>query len=91
MHTTTIRNEHAYFCCINQLMTYHSLPLDSLQTIYVAGDSHSMPPAWHTATVSGQKVRLSPLLVTGMKAWHLRPDGKFYPKDNFYSVVPTGS
>jgi hypothetical protein len=23
LHTTTIRNEHAYYCCIAQLMGYH--------------------------------------------------------------------
>jgi hypothetical protein len=72
-------------------MSYHSLPLEELPVIFVAGDSHSMTPAWHTVNVKGRQRRLQPLLVTGMKAWHLRPESKFYPKDNFYSVVPSGS
>lgn len=43
MHTTTIRNEVAYHCCIDQLMPYHSLPLKkTLPYLYLAGDSHAL-------------------------------------------------
>jgi hypothetical protein len=38
LHLTTIRNEHAYYCCIAQLMLYHTLPLVSYRPIYVAGN-----------------------------------------------------
>lgn len=43
MHTTTIRNENAYFATIAQLMAYHTLPRDTtLPAIYLAGDSHAL-------------------------------------------------
>jgi len=89
LHLTTIRNEHAYYCCIAQLMLYHNLPLINYRPLYVAGDSHSMSPAWKTITVKGEKRLLYPKLVTGLKIWHLRPESKFFPKANFYNVIET--
>lgn len=88
MHKTTIRNEHAYYCCISLLMKTLQLPIKNKNTIYVAGDSHSMTPAWRTVQVGTNDFTLEPLLVTGLKCWHLREESKFYPKMNFYNVVP---
>ena len=37
---------------------------------------------------------LRPMLVTGLKCWHMRDEEDFYPKVNFDSVVakiPSGS
>lgn len=43
LHTTTIRNENAYYATVVQLMAYHTLPRDaSLPSIYLAGDSHAL-------------------------------------------------
>jgi len=89
LHLTTVRNEHAYFCCISQLMEYHSLPFKSHRPIYVIGDSHCMSLGWHHIEVAGEMRTLHPKLVTGLKMWHLRPESRFYPKVNFYNVVKT--
>jgi tetratricopeptide (TPR) repeat protein len=94
LHTTNIRNEIAYFCQISQIWPYLTLPLPQLPTLYIAGDSHCMCAAWQTVNFQGAKYILRPLLVTGLKVWHLRPESKFYPKYNFYNTVtkvPKGS
>ena len=93
LHQTLIRNEHAYYCCIVQLLetilpTLPILPKEALaKPLYMCGDSHSQPPAWHVLNIHGEARLLVPMLVTGMKCWHLRPESRFYPKSNFYNVV----
>ena len=37
LHTTTIRNEHAYYCCIAQLLEFHSLPMPPARALFVVG------------------------------------------------------
>jgi hypothetical protein len=96
IHTTTIRNEHAYHCCIGQLLPYHTIPnnFHERPKIYIAGDSHSLVPAWQPITIKEVDYQIVPLLVTGCKCWHLRPESKFFPKLNFWNVVtqaPQGS
>ena len=97
MHLTTIRNEHAYYCCVAQLMCDipHPYPVaEKTQGIYVAGDSHSLSTAWQILTVHGKPTPLIPKLVTGLKCWHLRPESVFFPKNNFYNVmasIPRGA
>jgi hypothetical protein len=92
MHTTLIRNEHAYFMQIAQVMSSLPMPIPTnMPMLYLAGDSHSMSSAWRTIEFKGQQHLIRPLLVTGLKAWHLRPESKFYPKNNFYNVVPQGN
>jgi len=93
IHDTTIKNENAYFSCITGLMSYHASTIEhppsaSLSRLYVAGDSHSMAPAWHLMQLRGKAHLVQPLLVTGLKIWHLRPESRFFPKNNFYNVVP---
>lgn len=93
IHDTVIKNENAYFSCITGLMSYHAKtiqnpPSADMPRLYVAGDSHSMTPAWHTMQLRGKDHLVQPLLVTGMKIWHLRPSSRFFPKNNFYNVVP---
>jgi len=95
MHTTNIRNEHAYFCCIDQLMVYHKEPLDRTRPIlYLSGDSHALVTAWQSIKFRGEYHIIKPLLVTGLKCWHLRPESHFYPKYNFWNIAtqaPRGS
>ncbi|RLO02740.1 hypothetical protein DYB28_009427 [Aphanomyces astaci] len=66
LHTTSIRNEHAYYSCITQLMTIPSLHVPRPRpsnVIYVCGDSHALATAWRSV---GAHV-LVPALVTGLK------------------------
>jgi hypothetical protein len=87
IHTTTIRNEHAYYCCIAQLLEYHHTNLPAHPPVFIMGDSHTLPLAWQTINVRDQPRLLVPKLVTGCKMWHLRPESYFFPKDNFYNVL----
>ncbi|PRP87532.1 hypothetical protein PROFUN_00743 [Planoprotostelium fungivorum] len=90
LHKTTIRNEHAYYLSINDVMKHQKLPIrDDLKPLYVAGDSHSMSSAWQTVNVRGEERILWPLLATGVKCWHLRKESHFYPKYNFHNVLRT--
>jgi hypothetical protein len=92
MHTTLIRNEHAYFMQIAQVIQHIPRPVPTdLPLLYLAGDSHSMSSAWQTIEYQGRQHLIRPLLVTGLKAWHLRPESRFYPKYNFYNIVPQGT
>ena len=70
-----------------------------------AGDSHCMVPAWQSIAFKvvvnsagigvtswqGNLRLLVPLLVTGLKIWHLRPTSNFFPKNNFFNALATGS
>jgi len=62
--------------------------------LYMIGDSHVISPAWSIVKVNDEDRLISPLLVTGIKHWHLRPESVFYPKANFecaVNSVPNGS
>jgi len=70
--------------------------------VFVLGDSHSVTPAWHrlrlpaglSPTGHDCEARLRPALVTGIKAWHLRPSSSFYPRVNWDAVcgaLPDGA
>ena len=50
------------------------------------GDPHSLAPSWHRVVVCGEQRLLMPALVTGLKAWHIRPSSTFYPKRNYEAV-----
>jgi hypothetical protein len=109
LHTTLIRNEAAYFGCVKELVGMLPPPLGSApkqaaeghadttqqQPIYVVGDSHSLSCAWHTIEdYSEHKRVLRPMLVTGLKCWHMRPESRFYPKVNLHNVlarIPRGA
>jgi tetratricopeptide (TPR) repeat protein len=87
LHLTSIRNEHAYYCCIAQLLPHISIPLPPHDILYVAGDSHCLSTAWQTLEFKNKSWLLRPMLVTGLKTWHLRPESRFFPKNNFYTVI----
>ena len=63
--------------------------------LYVVGDSHSLSCGWHTIEeYKGQNRTLRPMLVTGLKCWHMRPQSRFYPKINLHRVlsgIPQGA
>lgn len=92
LHETTIRNEHAYYCCVAQILAVDPERRrgHGSRQIHVVGDSHALSPAWKRWTRGDDSFVLVPALVTGLKHWHLRPETDFYPKRNFYYVVRDG-
>jgi hypothetical protein len=102
LHLTQIRNEHAYYSSIAQMLRHLPYPIPAglasnpADTIYVCGDSHSMSSAWQVIQLDGhpRPILLQPKLVTGLKCWHLRPTCRFYPKRNFEAAmrsIPSGA
>ena len=100
LHKTLIRNEAAYFGCVRELVgmlplagTAQADEAGSADTtkqppIYVVGDSHSLSCGWRTIEDhNGRKRILRPMLVTGLKCWHMRPESRFYPKCNLHNVL----
>ncbi|CAM9673495.1 unnamed protein product [Chrysoparadoxa australica] len=97
LHRTSIRNEQAYYTCLAQLISLRPFrpPPSSVASgcfkagppIYIFGDSHTLPPVWNEITLHGQTRLLVPALVTGLKHYHLREEGDFYPKANFLRVA----
>lgn len=57
--------------------------------LYICGDSHCLSAAWSILTVHSLPRLVIPKLVTGLKQWHLRPESRFYPKENFFQAVAT--
>ncbi|GJP72797.1 hypothetical protein CLOP_g3555 [Closterium sp. NIES-67] len=100
LHETLIRNEAAYFGCAFQLLTHypitHSLSHNSPPPLFLAGQRQPLSGSSMAAVVHlrGQPRLLCPLLITGLKAWHLRPESTFFPKASFHRAmqcVPPGS
>ena len=89
LHLTTIRNEHAYYCAIAQLLPFISFPLPSYEPLYMIGDSHTLSASWQTVTINDKQRLTIPKLVTGCKMWHLREESYFFPKENFYNTIET--
>ncbi|GAB5367718.1 hypothetical protein AAMO2058_001255000 [Amorphochlora amoebiformis] len=90
LHLTTIRNEHAYFTCISHVLKRFKAPLTERKerkVIYFCADSHAMAPAWQTLELKGVEYVIKPMVVTGLKCWHLRAESRFYTKVNFENAV----
>nr|XP_006817955.1 PREDICTED: uncharacterized protein LOC102802627 [Saccoglossus kowalevskii] len=88
LHKTLIRNEAAYYVTISRLMTIDINPVPaSPKFIYFASDSHCLTPAWRSIQYKGSTHFIHPMLATGCKIWHLRPEGMFYPKENFFTIM----
>jgi len=98
---TPMKNEHAYYTTIALVMQYFNAPefadprplLGSADPtegkLYVCADSHSLPMSWQQLDVAGVPTVTINRLVTGLKIWHLRDEGRFFPKRNFEAVVKT--
>jgi len=94
LHLTRVRNENAYYCCVAQLLSTLPPSLPALPPLFVAGDSHSLAPAWRTLRYKGSQHLLVPRLVTGCKIWHLREASDFFTKANFHTAtrsIPDGA
>ena len=55
--------------------------------MYVLGDSHTVPLSWQEISFKEDVYILQPLLCTGVKIWHLRPESSFFTKVNFYNIL----
>ena len=98
LHESPIRNEAAYGSCIHLLLTQHAPGVPPSQPeeqpLFVLGDSHILPCAWRAVTFRGKQRQMVPCLVTGVKAFHLRPRSCFYPKRQWERAcarLPSGS
>ncbi|KDO32857.1 hypothetical protein SPRG_02550 [Saprolegnia parasitica CBS 223.65] len=94
LHQTTIRNEHAYYCCIAQLLCIQSPPLAFPSSTAIERQKMHTRRSMSAATRTryrphGGHLRLTPALVTGLKHWHLRRASTFYPKRHFEEVIST--
>uniref|UniRef100_A0A7S3DFI8 Uncharacterized protein n=1 Tax=Palpitomonas bilix TaxID=652834 RepID=A0A7S3DFI8_9EUKA len=90
LHTTTIKNEHAYYCCIAQLLESlppRNLSLKGKTLMYFVGDSHCLAPAWRSIKVGEQPCLCFPRLATGVKIFHMSEHVRFYPKVNLENVI----
>ncbi len=94
LHTTNIRNEAAYYACVAALLRDFPVAAPPAQAappaggpIYLLGDSHVLPAAWRRVPLDGVQRLLVPALVTGVKAWHLRPGCRFYPAAQWAAVA----
>ena len=54
------------------LLETRGAPEEMGEPLYFVGDSHVLSCAWCPLQVAGQRRYIHPLLVTGLKAWHLR-------------------
>ncbi|OLQ06504.1 hypothetical protein AK812_SmicGene10141 [Symbiodinium microadriaticum] len=87
LHLTAVRNENAYFNCIKDILALKSpatIPRSPALFRYVIGDSHVLPTSWQTVEFTTSRGSyhyvLIPMLVTGLKIWHLRDESNFYTK-----------
>jgi len=98
LHLTSVRNEHAYFACVSDIVAaLPSRPQEDMATklggkIFVIGDSHVLSSAWCTVGLpsagGGQEPHLlTPCLVTGLKIWHLQEKSSFYTKWAFWNRI----
>lgn len=88
LHKTLIRNEQAYYSCISKLFgSLPPTPKQDTKKMYVVGDSHVLPLAWRSLIIDDIEYTIVPVLVTGVKIWHLRKDSKFYTKSSFQRSV----
>ncbi|XP_078368702.1 uncharacterized protein LOC144652530 [Oculina patagonica] len=95
LHLTLLRNEAAFYSCISHVMQVPFSPMPcNPKFIYFASDSHCISPAWRIIDYCDKPHVIHPLLATGVKIWHVRKEGCFYPKFtllNALKEVPNGS
>ena len=94
LHLTLLRNEAAFYSCISQVMKVPFSPLPfNPNFVYFASDSHCISPSWRAIDYCGKPHVVHPILATGVKIWHIRKEGCFYPKFallNALKDVPNG-
>ena len=95
LHLTLLRNEAAFYSCISLVMREPFSPLPcNPNFVYFASDSHCISPSWRAINYCGKPHIIHPILATGVKIWHIRKEGCFYPKFTLLNAlkdVPNGS
>ena len=97
LHKTLIKNEQAYYSCVSRIYrTCPPLEIDknNKNFVYAVGESHVLPLAWRNLKINDIDYVIHPILVTGIKIWHLRKESKFYTSSNFENalrLIPNGS
>ena len=101
---TPIRNENAYFVCVEEIVANFKQGLgggapsqvdgqlgvvlratrEAERPLYLVGDSHCLSAAWRAVSLPEGPFRVVPVLVTGLKHWHLRAASRFYTKWEFH-------
>lgn len=105
LHTTSVRNEHAYYCCAAQCLAAQGP--EPLRThaagagggAEAAAEESAGAPLFvcgdsHSLSPAWQLAggrRLVPKLATGLKHWHLRPECDFYPKVSCRKCSPVST
>lgn len=75
--------------CFSNVYANPTTQIAANSPLYMVGDSHVISPAWNIVKLNEEYRLITPLLVTGIKHWHLRPESVFYPKANFESAINT--
>lgn len=97
LHKSVARNENAYFALAARAVPCleEALSTPAEEVIYVVGDSHVMSSAYHVIErKNGKRARFVPILITGLKCWHLRKHSTFFTKtalENALQKIPVGS
>ena len=66
-------------CNTNESVPNLLLATSSHRPLFVVGDSHVLSTAWQTIRLpDGEYRTLVPVIVTGLKAWHCRPETQFF-------------
>lgn len=96
LHKTSISNEQAYYSCIRHIykVVPPICPMNSSNKLYFVGDSHVLPISWREINGSENNYCVQPVLVTGLKIWHLRKDSRYYTKSCFQKsmeLIPEGA
>ncbi|GKY95975.1 hypothetical protein MPSEU_000558000 [Mayamaea pseudoterrestris] len=67
-----------------------TFPSANAESLYLVGDSHVLSLAWQLIQLpSGDFRRIVPVVVTGLKAWHVRPETRFFTRVNLANVLST--
>jgi hypothetical protein len=62
--------------------------LQSLQPLFLVGDSHVLSLGWQVVQQPSMEFRrVTPVVVTGLKAWHVRRETKFFTRTNLTTLL----
>lgn len=79
---SSLRGLHTHWAYMyfikHMIQTSGRLPmLPTEKRVHCVGDSHVLSLAWQQFEARGEKYTFTPHLVTGLQAWHLKPDNPF--------------
>lgn len=57
------------------------------EPLYIVGDSHVLSLAWQTLEICGAPRTVVPVVVTGLKAWHVQQFTRFFTYSNLTSAL----